>query len=51
MGAMLAQYSPVDRKEKAIYYLSKKMLEYEEKYSALEKSCLSMPKASALFIG
>ena len=28
--------------EKAIYYLSKKMLEYETRYSPLEKVCLAL---------
>ena len=39
-GAMLAQ--EIDGKEKAIYYLSKKFLEYEERYSAIEKLCLAL---------
>ena len=40
MGALLAQYLEVSRKENAIYYISKKMLAYEEKYSPLEKTCV-----------
>ena len=37
MGCMLAQESE-DRVEKAIYYLSKKMLDYETRYTPLEKA-------------
>ncbi|XP_074299530.1 uncharacterized protein LOC141630651 [Silene latifolia] len=40
MGAMLAQ--TVDKEDRAIYYLSKKFLEYESKYTALEKTCLAL---------
>ena len=40
MGASLAQYLQENRKENAIYYISKKMLPYEEKYSPLEKTCV-----------
>ena len=40
MGALLAQYLEETKKENAIYYISKKMLSYEEKYSPLEKTCL-----------
>ena len=39
MGALLAQYLQETRKENAIYYINKKMLPYEEKYSPLEKTC------------
>ena len=35
-GGFLAQYLEETRKENAIYYISKKMLPYEEKYSSLE---------------
>ena len=35
MGALLAQYLEETRKENAIYYISKKMLPYEEKHSPL----------------
>ena len=41
MGASLAQYLQENRKENAIYYISKKMLPYEEKYSPLEKTCVA----------
>ena len=39
MGALLAQYLEESRKENAIYYISKKMMAYEEKYTSLEKTC------------
>lgn len=39
-GAMLAQ--EINGKENAIYYLSRKFLQYEERYSALEKLCLAL---------
>ena len=40
MGAMLAQ--EIEGKENAIYYLSKKLLEYEVRYTPLEKLCLTL---------
>ena len=42
MGALLVQYLEETRKENAIYYISKKMLPYEEKYSPLEKTCVAL---------
>ena len=42
MGALLAQYLEESRKENTIYYISKKMLAYEEKYTALEKTCVAL---------
>ena len=36
MEALLAQFLEKTRKENAIYYISKKMLPYEEKYSSLK---------------
>ncbi|XP_075640645.1 uncharacterized protein LOC142612434 [Castanea sativa] len=42
MEALLAQYLEETRKENAIYYISKKMLPYEEKYSPLEKICVAL---------
>lgn len=41
MGCMLAQESE-DKVEKAIYYLSKKILDYETRYTPLEKACLAL---------
>ena len=42
MGALLAQYLKETRKENGIYYISKKMMPYEEKYSPLEKTCVAL---------
>ncbi|XP_023906121.1 uncharacterized protein LOC112017898 [Quercus suber] len=42
MGALLAQYLEESRKENVIYYISKKMLAYEEKYSPLEKTWVAL---------
>ena len=42
LGALLAQYLEKSRKENAIYYISKKMLAYEEKYSPLEKTYVAL---------
>ena len=42
MGALLAQYLEENRKENAIYYISKKILSYKEKYSPLEKTCVAL---------
>ena len=40
MGAMLAQ--KIDNEERAIYYISKKFLDYETRYTQVEKSCLAL---------
>ena len=42
MGALLAQYLEKSWKENVIYYISKKMLAYEEKYSPLEKTHVAL---------
>ena len=42
IGALLGQYLEEFRKENAIYYISKKMMAYEEKYTALEKTCVAL---------
>ena len=42
MGALLAQYLEESWKENVIYYISKKMLAYEEKYSPLEKTHVAL---------
>ena len=42
MGALLAQNLEETGKENAIYYISKKMLPYEEKYSPVEKTCVHL---------
>ena len=42
IGALVAQYLEESRKENVIYYISKKMLAYEEKYSPLEKTGVAL---------
>ena len=42
MGPLLAQHLDETRKENAIYYINKKMLPYEKKYSPLEKTCIAL---------
>ena len=49
MGALLSQYLEETRKENSIYYISKKMLPYEEKYSPLEKTCIALVWATCKF--
>ena len=46
MGALLAQYLEESWKENVIYYISKKMLAYEEKYSPLEKTHVALVQAT-----
>ena len=41
LGCMLAQLDD-SRKERAIYYLSKRMLEYEMRYVMIERICLAL---------
>ena len=42
MGAVLGQHDKSGRKERAIYYMSKKFIDCEVRYSAIEKVCLSL---------
>ena len=42
MGVVLAQEAEDTKIENAVYYLSKRMLEYEIKYSRTEKLCLAL---------
>ena len=42
MEALLAQHLEGTRKENDIYYITKKMLPYEEKYLPLEKTCVAL---------
>ena len=49
MGALLAQYLEETRKENVIYYINKKMLPYEEKFSPLEKTCIALVWATRKF--
>ncbi|XP_043714542.1 uncharacterized protein LOC122662901 [Telopea speciosissima] len=39
MGSMVAQQDQKSGEEHAVYYLSKKLLEYETRYTPLEKTC------------
>ena len=41
IGAMLAQEGE-GKMEHAVYYLSKKLLQYEANYSLIEKTCLEV---------
>ena len=45
-GALLALYLEDFKKENAIYYSSKKMLAYKEKYSPLEKTCVALVRVT-----
>ena len=42
MGCVLGQHDEIGRKEQAIYYLSKKFMDYESRYSPLEKICYAL---------
>ncbi|XP_061359320.1 uncharacterized protein LOC133303422 [Gastrolobium bilobum] len=42
MGAMLGQRDESDRKEQAVYYISKKFNECEVRYMAIEKTCSAL---------
>ncbi|EOY06953.1 Uncharacterized protein TCM_021512 [Theobroma cacao] len=42
MGCVLRQHDETGKKERAVYYLSKKFTEYESKYSSLEKMCCAL---------
>ena len=46
IGVVLAQHDEDGKKEKAIYYLSRTFLDYEEKYTAIEKHYLVLVWAS-----
>ena len=42
MGTVLGQHDESGRKERTIYYLSKKFSDCEVKCNAIEKTCLSL---------
>ena len=42
MGYVLGQHDETEKKEHAIYYLSKKFTEYESKYPSGEKMCCTL---------
>ena len=46
MGYVLGQHDEIDRKEHAIYYLSKKFTDCDSGYLMLEKSCCALVWAS-----
>ena len=46
MGCVLGQHDEIERKEQAIYYLSKQFTDYESKYSPLEKMCCALAWAA-----
>lgn len=42
MSCVLGQHDETGRKERAIYYLSKKFTDYETRYTVLEKTCCAL---------
>ena len=42
----MGQHDEIRCKEQAIYYLSKKFMDYESKYSSLEKMCFTLAWAA-----
>ena len=42
LGCVLGQHDKSGRKEHAIYYLSKKFIDCETRYSLLEKNCCAL---------
>ena len=42
MGCVLGQHDEIEKKEHAIYYLSKKFIDYESKYPSVEKMCCAL---------
>ena len=46
IGCVLGQHDETERKEQAIYYLSKKFTDYESKYSSLERMCCALAWAA-----
>ncbi|KAA0033845.1 uncharacterized protein E5676_scaffold49G00050 [Cucumis melo var. makuwa] len=42
MGCVLRQHDSLGRKERVVYYFSKKFTSYESKYSLLEKTCCAL---------
>ena len=46
MGSVLGQHDETRRKEQAIYYLRKKFMDYESRYSPLEKMCCALAWAA-----
>ena len=46
MGCMLGQHDESGKRERAVYYLSKKFTTYEMNYSLLERTCCALVWAS-----
>ena len=46
MSCVLGQHDEMGRKERAIYYLSKKFNDYKTRYTVLEKTCCAFTWAS-----
>ena len=46
MGCVLGQHDETWRREQAIYYLSKKFMDYESRYSPLKKMCCALAWAA-----
>ena len=46
MGCILGQHDETGKKEQAIYYLSKKFIECESRYTLLEKTCCALSWAT-----
>ena len=46
MGCVLGQHDETRRKERVIYYLSKKFTEYESRYTMIEKLCCALAWAT-----
>jgi hypothetical protein len=46
MGYVLGQHDETGRKERAIYYLSKKFTECESRYTVIEKLCCALTWAA-----
>ena len=46
MGCVLGQQDETGKKEFAIYYLSKKFIDCETRYSTLEKTCCTLAWAA-----
>jgi len=46
MGCVLGQHDETGKRELAIYYLSKKFTEFEQRYSFLERTCYALAWAA-----
>jgi hypothetical protein len=46
MRCILGQHDESERKERAIYYMSKKFIDYESRYTMVEKFCCALEWAT-----